>query len=86
MNTFYGIVGTRVKCLKEYDGNKAVIGKLGTIVRADASVTGIQFDENVNGHSCGGRCTHGYGWEFYTSNVHDFVEIVKQNEFEVDLI
>lgn len=42
-------------------------GKSGTIVnifydKSSREYCGIAFDEYVSGHSCGGRCEYGYGW------------------------
>lgn len=54
-------VGDTVRCIKEYDGNKKIVGEQG-VVKASFDYVGVEFFNNINGHGgCGkiGRC-----WNF----------------------
>lgn len=54
-------VGDRVVCKGDYD-NKNIAGKVGTVKVDGSTITGVEFDEYANGHSCNGKCKCGYGW------------------------
>lgn len=59
--------GDRVRCIKEYDYKHNVVGKEGTVVRADGMSVGVRFDKNIGGHDLGGLLKGGYsghGWNF----------------------
>jgi len=55
-------VGDRVVCTGEHDSNKRIVNQAGTIKEIGGYLIGVVFDEDVNGHSCGGKCKYGYGW------------------------
>ena len=55
-------VGDKVKCIAEHDGNKEIVGKVGTVCTSYDDLYGVVFDEDVSGHSLMGKCTYGYGW------------------------
>jgi hypothetical protein len=67
-------VGDRVKCIgttiKGY-------GKVGTVRRTGDSV-GVEFDENVDGHTLDGCCEKGYGWWIKSSDL----ELVTESKQE----
>lgn len=53
-------VGMRVKALEDQDG-LPITCELGTVVFVGLNI-GIEFDENVEGHSCDGKAKQGHGW------------------------
>lgn len=55
-------VGDRVICKGDYD-NKNIVGKVGTvkIVHSECNI-GIEFDTDINGHTCSGTCESGHGY------------------------
>ena len=57
-------VGDRVKCVNDGILRKPIVGKLGTIVVSGANGCdyGVEFDDYINGHSCGYSCKNGHGW------------------------
>lgn len=60
-------IGDRVKAVKEYDGNKNIVGKIGTIITLNGYGTahvGVEFDDNIGfrGHNCGGNGKNGHCW------------------------
>lgn len=45
-------VGDKVKCIKEYDNNKDIVGKVGTIRAIHSSCYLVEFDNEIEkGHS-----------------------------------
>lgn len=57
-------VGDRVKAIKPTSSNMNIVGKVGTIAHVIPNWTGycVEFDEYINGHSCGGNAKDGHGW------------------------
>ena len=76
-------VGDRVRAIEAYDGKKEIVGKIGTVKLVnkhnDKNPYGIEFDENVGGHSfllCG---EYGHCWwcpENVIEPVHEGNKIV----------
>ena len=69
-------VGDRVKAIKPKDDNTLIVGKIGTIKALYSDVDHryrVEFDELINGHSCGGNAKYGYGWNCD----EDTLELVK---------
>ena len=67
-------IGDRVKCVCVVDGNKLVVGKIGTIVEIDCGLVGVEFDEWIHGHGCNHAGKIGYCWwceESALVNVHN---------------
>lgn len=69
-------VGDRVKYVSKdpYDGNYKIIGKVGTVVDVeeldfDYKRVGVEFDEDVNGHSCDGKGKKNHCWNVPISRV-----------------
>lgn len=55
-------IGDRVRCISD-DSKPNIIGKVGTVV--DISLygnVGVDFGEDIGGHSIGRRTNFGYGW------------------------
>ena len=57
-----------------YDGNYKIIGKVGTVVDVeelnfDYKIVGVEFDEDVNGHSCDGKGKKNHCWNVPISRV-----------------
>lgn len=56
-------VGDRVKCTKSVDKKTAVIGKYGTVMHVSwDNRYAVEFDVNIDGHSCAGRVKSTRGW------------------------
>jgi len=55
-------IGDRVRAIIGYDGNRHIIGKLGTVVRISPYMIGVKFDKYVEGHDLCGTVDNGYGW------------------------
>ena len=60
-------IGDRVKAVKEYDGNKNIVGKIGTVIALHgygADFIGVEFDDEIDfgGHSCDGKGKDGHCW------------------------
>lgn len=55
-------VGDRVTCT-EVNGHKEIAGTV-RVVSGKSSI-GVEFDENMGGHSLEGRVENGHGWWFY---------------------
>ena len=74
-------IGDRVKAVKEYDGNKNIVGKIGTVIALHgygADNIGVEFDDKIgfDGHTCGGKGKYGHCW--WCSD--DTLEPVRRNE------
>lgn len=54
-------VGDRVQ-IRSSPSSRLLRGDVGTVVEVRKYSVGIQFDRNIQGHSCGGNCPNGYGW------------------------
>jgi AAA+ superfamily predicted ATPase len=73
-------IGDRVRCIRDFDGNLAIVGKFGSIVYAAGNrFFKIKFDEHINGHDCGGGygVEHGFGWNFTAANPSEYFELEK---------
>lgn len=71
-------IGDRVRCISD-DSNPNTLGKVGTVV--DISLygnVGVDFGENIGGHSIGRRTQYGFGWYL----MEDEVEPVNKKESE----
>lgn len=63
-------VGDRVKYVSKepYDGKSSIIGELGTVVYTEdidnkyEKRVGVEFDKNINGHTCVGCGKNGHCW------------------------
>lgn len=70
-------IGDRVKCIgitiKGY-------GKLGTVRKIGGSV-GVEFDENVDGHTLDGCCKDGHGWWIGSPSLELVTESKPKEEF-----
>lgn len=64
-------VGDRVVCIDDKDYIKRLIGKHGRVVSVDddALPIGVEFDEDIYGHSCDERAKGGHGWYFKTNEL-----------------
>ena len=74
-------IGDRVKAVKEYDGNKNIVGKIGTVIALYDYGTGnigVEFDDKIafGVHTCGGKGKDGHCW--WCSD--DTLEPVRRNE------
>lgn len=60
-------IGDRVKAVKEYDENRNIAGKIGTVIALygyGADNIGVEFDDKIGfyGHTCGGKGKDGHCW------------------------
>ena len=60
-------ISDRVIAVKEYDGNKNIVGKIGTVIALHdygADNIGVEFDDEIGfaGHTCGGKGKDGHCW------------------------
>ena len=58
-------IGDRVIVTHSYDGNEKIVGMCGVVIEREklgGKRYAVRFDEDVDGHSCGGRCADGRGW------------------------
>lgn len=54
-------VGDKVRAI--HDGrDRRLEGKIGTVVDVAGSCVGVDFDSEINGHTCGGLARMGHGW------------------------
>lgn len=77
-------VGDRVRCVSKYDCDP--VGKVGTVKVVEDAVSsiGVEFDDNVDGHTCGESCKDGHGWwlrsdELKKIGCHDKIIIYAQD-------
>jgi len=57
-------IGDKVECIEQHDGKSCIVGKFGTVVvKRAGSKWGVEFKEDIGGHSLGRVCEHGYGWD-----------------------
>lgn len=69
-------VGDRVLVKRAFEGNKAVVGTYGTVVRVcrNGSVSVDHDVESPTMHSCDGDAARRHGWNY--SNVDRYLELV----------
>lgn len=70
-------VGDRVLVKRAFEGNEAVVGTYGTVVRVgrNGSVSVDHDVESPTMHSCDGDAARRHGWH-YVSNVDRYLELV----------
>ena len=54
-------VGDRVRAIRD-DRDRRLEGKIGTVVEVDGFGVGVDFDSEIDGHTCGGLARMGHGW------------------------
>ena len=54
-------VGDRVRAIRD-DRDRRLEGKIGTVVDVEGFCVGVDFDSEINGHTCGGFARMGHGW------------------------
>lgn len=65
-------LGDRVKCVGSFAGWTRCDGLLGTVIDASRANIGVQFDKEMDGHSCNGKAIEGHGrW----GNARDLIKI-----------
>jgi hypothetical protein len=78
-------LGQRVKCIKEYDDNRQIIGKLGYIINVTGYGVTVEFDNEFemghNGHNRGhdARC-----WDFSGESGLKCIEVVNVAEKQLN--
>ena len=68
-------------------GNSNIIPRLtiGTILYVhEDGILSVEWDSHINGHTCGGRCKRGYGWNVRSRDI----EVLESKEipFNSDLL
>lgn len=63
--------GDRVVRIRVTNDRNMVEGATGTVVVSDRYITGVYWDEKppFGGHTCGGKCEDGYGWNVPTRDL-----------------
>lgn len=69
-------VGDRVLALEGHDG-ASTEGKYGRIVSVSSRELGVEFDEPVDGHTCGGRAKDNHGWNMPSRKLKKVEEMSK---------
>ena len=54
-------VGDRVRAIHD-DRDRRLEGKIGTVVEVEGFCVGVDFDSEIDGHTCGGLARMGHGW------------------------
>lgn len=57
-------IGDRVCSIVNYpdDNQNIVIGSVGTVVNIDYNIICVEWDDDVEGHTCDGNAMDGHGW------------------------
>jgi hypothetical protein len=65
-------IGMRVRCVDDYKAKN----KIGTVVSydIDSDNAGIEFDDQIDGHNCGGDAKEGHGWYVELYNLEPLEE------------
>lgn len=61
-------VGDKVICVKDVYNNKIKVGLKGIVVDIVSSI-GVEWEEDIGGHSCNGRCKDRYGYFVNRDNI-----------------
>lgn len=59
-------LGDKVRCIRS-DKYRKLDGKFGTVVEVSGAIVGVEFDEEIDGHTLGGLVRMGHGWYLPTS-------------------
>lgn len=54
-------VGDRVRAIHD-DRDRRLEGKIGTVVEVEGCCVGVDFDSEIDGHTCGSLARMGHGW------------------------
>lgn len=54
-------IGDKVRCIRS-DKYRNLDGKIGTVVEVAGYIIGVDFDEDIDGHTLGGNARMGHGW------------------------
>lgn len=54
-------IGDRVRAIHD-DRDRRLEGKIGTVVEVEGFCVGVNFDSEIDGHTCGGLARMGHGW------------------------
>lgn len=75
-------IGDNVRCIRDDKGRK-LEGKIGTVVEVEGFCVGVDFNSDINGHTCGGLARMGHGWYLFS----DYLEYVGRcNEYNKVII
>lgn len=78
-------IGDRVKAdINNPSGNMKIrVGDHGTVrdISDTGSIIGVEWDNDVDGHTCRGACEHGHGWQMYYNEISLVEEEV---DFEIE--
>ena len=53
-------IGDKVVCVMAVYGHPCTLNKYGRVIYHNEHYYGVEFEENVYGHDCGGRGKHGH--------------------------
>lgn len=74
-------IGDKVRCIC-CDKARKLTGKIGTVVEVSGYVIGVDFDSDIDGHTCGGLARMNYGWYMpsyfleYIGRVNEYTKVV----------
>ena len=74
-------VGDKVRCIHS-DKYRKLDGKFGTVVEVLGVIVGVEFDEEIDGHTLGGLARMGHGWYLpsyfleYIGRVNAYTKVV----------
>lgn len=74
-------IGDKVRCIRS-DKYRKLDGKIGTVVEVAGYIIGVDFDEDIDGHTLGGNARMGHGWYMpsyfleYIGRVNAYTKVV----------
>jgi hypothetical protein len=74
-------IGDKVRCIHS-DKYRKLDGKFGTVVEVEGDIVGVEFDEEIDGHTLGGLARMGHGW--YLLSYH--LEYIGRNDAHTKII
>lgn len=77
------LIGQRV--ILNAEGHEELVGKTGIIVNFESNVYGVELDEQLYLHNCGGACKNGHGWfckesQFDLESSSPFCRLIEKDE------
>lgn len=67
-------VGDRVRYVKDITVKPTLIGEVGTVIVNSGDSIAVEFDNDIRGHSCGGRTKQFHGWWCHPSELEAIVK------------
>lgn len=77
--------GDRIRYINSVPNGQVLTGDTGTVCcdqTRGSSIIHVKWDRYVGGHSCGGLCEHGHGWNVHKLEIEYFED--EDSECEID--